>query len=98
MVEDAAVTHTRHARRFVRQERLASGPFIVGEFVAHDFEAPVRELEARAARYNQPQNAYCPAANALILLLLLDAQPSESPAASALSSNRHFPSRICYRF
>ena len=36
MVEDAAVTHTRHARRFVRQERLASGPFIVGEFVAHD--------------------------------------------------------------
>jgi hypothetical protein len=45
--EDTAVIHTRHAARFVRQERLDGDPFMVGEFIAHDSKLPVLKLESR---------------------------------------------------
>ena len=35
-IEHAPVIYTRNAARLVRQERLDGGPFIIGEFVAHD--------------------------------------------------------------
>jgi hypothetical protein len=35
-VEHAPVIHARNAARLVRQHRLDRGPFIIGEFVAHD--------------------------------------------------------------
>ena len=35
-IEHAPVINTRHATRLIRQERLDGGPFIVGEFIAHD--------------------------------------------------------------
>src|ERR1700730_86416 len=53
-VEHAPVIYTGHAARFARQERLDGGPFIIGEFVAHDSRAPVWELESRAGPHHQP--------------------------------------------
>jgi hypothetical protein len=35
-IEDTTVVHPRNATRLVRQHRLDSNPFIIGEFVAHD--------------------------------------------------------------
>ena len=39
-VEDTAVVHPWDTARLVRQHRLDGRPLMVGEFVAHDFEAP----------------------------------------------------------
>ncbi|SCB56097.1 hypothetical protein GA0061098_10744 [Bradyrhizobium shewense] len=38
-IEDTSVVHLRNATRLVRQHRLDGGPFMVGEFVAHDLAA-----------------------------------------------------------
>ena len=35
------VIYTPDAARLVRQHRFDGGPFVIAEFVAHDFEAPV---------------------------------------------------------
>src|SRR5258708_12755559 len=35
-IEDTTVVHPRNATRLVRQHRLDSNPFIIGDFVAHD--------------------------------------------------------------
>jgi hypothetical protein len=35
-IQDPSVVHPRNATRLVRQHRLNGGPFMVGEFVAHD--------------------------------------------------------------
>jgi hypothetical protein len=43
-IKDAAVIHSRHAARLVWQHRLDGGPFVVGEFVAHDSAPWVRDL------------------------------------------------------
>ncbi len=53
------VIHTRHAARFVRQERLNGGPFIVGEFVAHDSRPRFGSLNHALVDTINPQNAYC---------------------------------------
>ena len=55
-IEDAAVVHPCYAARLVRQHRLDGSPFVVGKFIAHDFEAPqLGTLNyERAARLNTP--------------------------------------------
>ena len=53
-IEDAAVIHSWHAARLVRQHRLDGSPFVVGEFVAHDSAPSVRGLNhGSAVRLNE---------------------------------------------
>ena len=46
-VQHAAVIYTRHATRLIRQDGLDGGPFIIGEFVAHDSKLRFGSLNHR---------------------------------------------------
>src|SRR5213078_588876 len=70
-VEHAEVICTRHAAGLVRQERLDGGPFVIGEFVAHDWRLRFGSLNHAPGKTRVEADA-----NALILLPLSGAQPT----------------------
>src|SRR4051812_46947332 len=56
-VEDTTVIHSWHAARLVGQQLLDGGPFLVGEFVAHDSSPSVWGLESSRgcpSQYGRP--------------------------------------------
>ena len=52
-VEDTPVIYPRNPTRFVGQHRFDGGPFIIGEFMAHDSSPQVREFESHASGQTQ---------------------------------------------
>jgi hypothetical protein len=52
-IENTTVIHPRNSTRLVGQHRLDRGPFIVGEFIAHDSTPPVWEFESQASDQTQ---------------------------------------------
>src|ERR1700738_2562432 len=54
-VEHASVIYARNAARLVRQHWLDRGPFIIGEFVAHENQAPFGGLNDSLATGDEPQ-------------------------------------------
>lgn len=74
-IKDTPVVHPRHATRLVRQHRFDGGPFMVGEFVAHD-DSRLRfgSLNHVPGDAINPQRPIAADANTLISLPLLGAQ------------------------
>src|SRR5664280_1627585 len=52
-VKHAPVIYARHTARLVRQHRFDSGPFIFGEFVAHDSRLLFWDLESQPVQSDQ---------------------------------------------
>jgi hypothetical protein len=49
------VIYPWYAARLVRQHRLDGSPFVIGEFIAHDLNSPVRGFESQPlANLNPP--------------------------------------------
>jgi len=48
-VEDTPIVYPRNLTRFFGQHRLDGGPFIIGEFIAHDSSPSVWEFESQAS-------------------------------------------------
>src|SRR6476646_1213313 len=69
-IEDTPVVHPRHATRLVRQHRFDGGPFIVGEFVAHDSRLRFGSLNHVPGDAINPQRPILADTYTLILLPL----------------------------
>jgi len=52
-VEHTAIVYPRNPTRLIGQHRLDGGPFIIGEFIAHDSGPPVWEFESQASDQTQ---------------------------------------------
>jgi hypothetical protein len=62
------MTGSRQTARLVRQERFDGGPFVIGEFVAHDSRLQFGSLNHAPGYAINPQRAIASDANILILL------------------------------
>src|SRR5258708_3173870 len=85
-IEDTTVVHPRNGTRLVRQHRLDSNPFIIGEFVAHD-------LSPRFGSLNHGdlagRNALGPAR--------LTGRSGHHPSTPPLNPSKMNPNRTCLR-
>src|SRR5206468_3463645 len=75
-VEHAAIIYTRHAARLVRQKRLDGGPFIVGEFVAHDSRLRFWSLNHAPSGIFNPLGSVTTDDNTPVLFPLSGVQPT----------------------
>ena len=48
-VEDTPIVYPRNPTRLIGLHRLDGGPFIIGEFIAHDSSPSVWEFESQAS-------------------------------------------------
>src|SRR6266700_3304081 len=92
-VEHAPVIYTGHAARLVRQERLDGGPFIIGEFVAHDSRLQFGSLNHAPGGIINPPGSVKTDANTLILLPLSGAHPTWRDLLLASSRSKMTPRR-----
>src|SRR5437660_1786238 len=76
LVKHAPIIYARNAARLVRQERLDGGPFIVGEFVAHDSRLQFGSLNHAPGGIINPLRPVMTDANTLNSLPLSGAQPT----------------------
>ena len=90
---DRPLLFTRHAARLARQKRLDGGPFIIGEFVAHNSRLRFGSLNHAPSDAINPQRPIAADANALILLPLSGAQPTWRDLLVASSVLKNDPSR-----
>ena len=65
-VEDTAIVYPWYAARFVRQKGLDDGPFIIGEFIAHDSRLQFGSLNHVPGNAINPQRPFPADANTLI--------------------------------